>query len=117
MTQREYFEKVLTLIDDEEMVEMTNKLIVALDNKNGKRANAEKEKRAKENAPLLEKLIPLIKGEKVWTASEIGQAIGCSTSKATPLLKSVEGIEISEVSIKGKGKVKGYRLPQVIAGV
>jgi DNA-binding transcriptional regulator GbsR (MarR family) len=43
-------------------------------------------------------------------ASEIADALGISTPKASALAKKVEGVVITDVKVKGKGVQKGYSL-------
>lgn len=86
-----------------ELLEKHNK---AAENRNSKAA----EKRAEENAPLVEAVANLLRSNaKVFTAAEVKDAIDGieSTSKATAILKSIEGLKVSEVMVN-KRVVKGY---------
>lgn len=68
------------------------------------------EKRATENAPLVEAVTNLLQtNAKVFTAAEVKDAIDGidSTSKATYILKSIPGLKVSEVVV-GNRVVKGY---------
>ena len=68
------------------------------------------EKRATENAPLMEAVTNLLRSNaKVFTAAEVKDAIEGidSTSKATAILKSIEGLKVTEVVVN-KRVVKGY---------
>lgn len=68
------------------------------------------EKRATENAPLVEAVTNLLHSNaKVFTAAEVKDAIEGidSTSKATAILKSIEGLKVTEVVVN-KRVVKGY---------
>ena len=70
------------------------------------------EKRAAENAPLVEAVTNLLRtNAKVFTAAEVKDAIEGidSTSKATAILKMVEGVKVSEVVVN-KRVVNGYSL-------
>ena len=71
------------------------------------------EKRNAENAPLVEAVTDLLKANEghVYTASEIKNLVDGieSTSKATFILKAVEGIKVSDVVVD-KRVVKGYSL-------
>ena len=67
-------------------------------------------KRATENAPLVEAVTNLLRSNaKVFTAAEVKDAIEGieSTSKATAILKSIEGLKVTEVVVN-KRVVKGY---------
>ena len=80
----------------------------AAESRNAKAA----EKRAAENAPLVEAVTNLLRSNaKVFTASEIKNLVDGieSTSKATFILKAVEGIKVSDVVVD-KRVVKGYSL-------
>ena len=70
------------------------------------------EKRAAENAPLVEAVTNLLRSNaKVFTASEVKNLVDGidSTSKATFILKAVEGVKVSDVVVD-KRVVKGYSL-------
>ena len=69
-------------------------------------------KKASENAPLVEAVTNLLRSNaKVFTAAEVMNAIEGidSTSKATAILKLVEGVKVTEVTVD-KRIVKGYSL-------
>ena len=88
-----------------ELLEKHNK---AAESRNSKAA----EKRAAENAPFVEAVTNLLRNSaKVFTAAEVKDAIEGidSTSKATAILKMVEGVKVSEVVVN-KRVVKGYSL-------
>ena len=44
------------------------------------------------------------------SASEIAGKVEISTQKASALLRQIDGLTVSELKVKGKGKVKGYAL-------
>lgn len=86
--------------------ELLEKHTKAAENRNSKAA----EKRAAENAPLVEAVTNLLQtNAKVFTAAEVKDAIDGidSTSKATYVLKSIPGLKVSDVVI-GNRVVKGY---------
>ena len=113
MTEREFLTKLANnTITAEEKKTYIDDRLTALNSRNSKRAEKQAEKKAEENAPLLEKVLEYVQDKEVSVASEIGVAIGVSTSKASSLCKQLEddGILKSE-EVKGKsGKVKGYSL-------
>lgn len=95
-----------------ELREFAANAIVKMDKESASRNSKAAEKRAAENAPFVEAVTNLLRNSsKVWTASEVKDAIEGieSTSKATAILKMVEGIKISEVVVN-KRVVKGYSL-------
>lgn len=86
--------------------ELLEKHTKAAESRNSKAA----EKRAAENAPLVEAVTNLLQtNAKVFTAAEVKDAIDGidSTSKATYILKSIPGLKVSDVVV-GNRVVKGY---------
>lgn len=85
--------------------------IAKLDAKNEKRRNTLTATQ-KENLALMEKIEALLlEGCNVQVASEIAEALGISTQKASALCgKLVEDGKLIQTEVKqvGKGKVKGY---------
>ena len=121
MDTRDFLNSVIALAGDNVegelvktlMVEKATAMLVALDRKNGKRAETEKAKRAEANAPLLANLVEYMTTHGDTIASDIATVLGVSTSKATALAKSLvaEGkATVRDVKVKGKGTVKGYSL-------
>lgn len=74
-----------------------------------RRAQKAAEKRTSEDAPLLESAKALLSDGIVRTAKDIGVAIGVSTPKATALMRKLDGVKVSEVTVD-KRIVKGYSL-------
>lgn len=74
-----------------------------------KRAQKAVEKRTSEDAPLLEKAQALLSDHVVRTAKDIGVALDVSTPKATALMRKLEGVKVTEVTVD-KRIVKGYSL-------
>ena len=96
--------------NNEAMRESAQKLLDAYQKQNEKRNSKAAEKRAAENAPLVEAVTNLLRSNaKVWTAAEVKDSIDGieSTSKATAILKSIEGLKVTEVVVN-KRVVKGY---------
>ena len=75
------------------------------------RAAKAKEKKASEDAPLVDAVKALLADHQVRTASQIRDAVDGieSTSKATAICKRIDGITISDVVVD-KRIVKGYSL-------
>lgn len=114
MTKREFFEAVIANVEDVELVEFAQSEIEKMNARNAKRS-ATPSKTALANAPIKEKIHEFMYGEDgmVHTASEIAEVVGISTQKASALCRQLveEGIfSADEVKVKGKGKVKGYKL-------
>ena len=117
MTSREFFTAVIEGKITDEIKEFAQLEIEKLDIKNAKRKSTES-KTQKENKAISETILATMEKDKVYTASEVaGMEIDgiTSTQKASALLRQLveTGILTSEeVKIKGKGKVKGYRLAE-----
>lgn len=108
MTNREFFEKVIAEVANEELVEKARTELAKLDARNARRASTPS-KKAKENEPI-KKAIRDVLGAEPMTASEIASKVEISTQKASALLRQIDGLTVTEVKIKGKGKVKGYSI-------
>ena len=108
MTNREFFEKVIAEVTNEELVEKAKVELAKLDARNARRASTPS-KKAKENEPI-KKAIREVLGAEPMTASEIASKVEISTQKASALLRQIDGLTVTEVKIKGKGKVKGYSI-------
>lgn len=117
MTSREFFNAVIEGNITDEIKDFAKSQIEKLDNKNAKRKTTDS-KTQKENKAIKTSLLATMEKDKVYTASEVaGMEIEgiTSTQKASALLRQLveEGKLVSEeVKIKGKGKVKGYRLAE-----
>ena len=117
MTSREFFTAVIEGKINDEIKEFAQLQIEKLDSKNAKRKTTDS-KTQKENKAIKTSLLATMEKDKVYTASEVaGMEIEgiTSTQKASALLRQLveEGKLVSEeVKIKGKGKVKGYRLAE-----
>ena len=108
MTKREMFEAIINGNINEEIIEMAKHEIVKMDEKNAKRKNSPS-KTALANEPIKAKIKEVLTHEP-QSASEIAEKVEISTQKASALLRQIEGLAISEIKVKGKGKVKGYAL-------
>lgn len=106
MTKREMFEAIVNGNVTEEIVAMAKAEIEKMDARNAKRRETPS-KTAKENAPLKEKIFEILT-EVPLTAKEVGEKMGLSTAKASALLGQIEGLNVTEVKVKGGRKVKGY---------
>ena len=107
MTNREFFEKVIATVSDEELVAKATEEISKLDARNAKR-KGEESKKAKENAPIKEAISKVLT-EEPKLASEIATEVGISTQKASALLRQMD-VKVTDVKVKGKGTQKGYSL-------
>lgn len=113
MTKRELFEAIVNgeVITDE-MREVANAAIVAMDTANEKR-KSKPSKASVENAPIVERIVTEVLGSEGKTASEVAAAVEISVQKASALLRSIvaDGRAVSEeVKLPKKGNVKVYTL-------
>lgn len=108
MTNREFYNAVIAETKNADLAEFAVEALGKLDARNAKRA-AQPSKKQMSNEPIIEALKASL-GEEPKTASELAVAVGVSTQKASSLLSRMDGISVSEIKVKGKGKVKGYAL-------
>ena len=108
MTKREMFEAIINGNINEEIVEMAKSEIIKMDEKNAKRKNTPS-KTALANEPIKAKIKEVLTHEP-QSASDIAEKVEISTQKASALLRQIDGLAVSEIKVKGKGKVKGYAL-------
>ena len=108
MTRREMFEAIVNGNVTEEVVAMAQNELVKMDERNAKRKNTPS-KTAIANEPIKAQIKSILTDEP-HTASEIANTVGISTQKASALLRQIDGLTVTEIKVKGKGKVKGYAL-------
>ena len=106
MTNREFYTAIVNSDLSDEMKAFATEAIEKLDARNAKRASTPS-KTQKENAPLIEKIASLLTSEPKL-ASTLATEMGISTQKASALVKKVEGVNVCDVKVKGKGTQKGY---------
>lgn len=108
MTKREFLEAVIAKIEDAELKLYAEQEITKMDERNARRAS-KPSKTAVANEPIKAKIVEVLTSEPM-TASAIAEKVEISTQKASALLRQIEGLAVTEVKVKGKGKVKGYAL-------
>ena len=106
MTKREMYEIIANGNINDEVVEMAKKELVKMDEKNAKRRNSPS-KTAIANEPIKAKIREVLT-DSPQSASEIAEKVEISTQKASALLRQIDGLNVTEIKVKGKGKVKGY---------
>lgn len=117
MTQREFFTAVAEANVSEEITAYANAQVTKLDERNKAKKN-ETSARQSANKELAEKILTRMENGVTYTAAEIvgfGVDGVVSTQKATPLMKILAEngqVTITDVAIKGKGKVKGYTIAE-----
>lgn len=73
-------------------------------------------KKATENAPLMEQIATEVLTDEAITASQVAEALGVTTQKASSLLRALvaDGRAVAmDVKLPKKGTCKAYRLPDV----
>ena len=107
MTKREFFEAVMALENvDTELVLFAEQEIEKMNERNAKRKNTPS-KTAIANEPIKAQIVEVLT-ETPQSASEIAEKVGISTQKCSALLRQIENLTVTELKVKGKGKVKGY---------
>lgn len=110
MTRREMFEAIVNGNITDDVVEMAKKEIVKMDERNAKR-KGKPSKNALANEPIKAAIIDLLRAyDDPVIASTVAKKLEISTQKASALLRQIDGLVVTEVKVKGKGKVKGYAL-------
>lgn len=108
MTKREFLEMVIEGKVTDEMKDFAHSEITKMNDRNAKR-KASPSKTAIANEPIKAEIVKVLTNEPK-TASEIAKEVGISVQKCSALLRQIDGLNVSEVKVKGKGKVKGYAL-------
>lgn len=106
MTNREFFNAVIANEITDEVIAHATESLTKLDERNAKRVER-KSKTQIANEPIIKAIADLLTSEPM-RASEIAEACGISTQKASALVKKVEGVSVTDVKVKGKGTQKGY---------
>ena len=111
MTQREFYNAILNNKIDDDVIATAKAEIEKLDARNEKRLNT-MTKEQKVNEEVKVAIADFIGDKSDVVASDIAKGLALSTQKVSALCKQMveNGIlTVSEVKIKGKGAVKGYR--------
>lgn len=107
MTKREFYEAVMALENvDAELVLFAENEINKMNERNAKRKSTPS-KTAIANEPIKAQIVEVLT-ETPQSASEIAERVGISTQKCSALLRQIENLTVTEIKVKGKGKVKGY---------
>lgn len=108
MTNREFFNAVIESNVSDELKAFATDAIAKLDARNAKRSATPSKSQIANEAVKAE--IAKVLTEEPQTASEIAQKCEISTQKASSLLSRMSDLKVTEIKVKGKGKVKGYSL-------
>ena len=110
MTQREFFTAIVNSNVSDELKVFATDAIAKLDARNAKRGS-KPSKRSLENEPIKAKILEVLTSEPK-VASEVAELVGISTQKASALLRQIDGLEVTEVKVPKRGKMKGYALAE-----
>ena len=110
MTNREFYTAIVNGTINDEVIAHASNAIAKLDERNAKRAS-KPSKTSLANEPIKAKILEVLTHEPK-VASEVAELVGISTQKASALLRQIEGLEVSEVKVPKKGKMKGYALAE-----
>lgn len=108
MTNREFFNAVVSNNITEDVIAHAENALAKLDERNAKRRE-KPSKTAIANEPIKAHIVEVLT-DTPQSASEIAEKVEISVQKCSALLKQIEGLTITEIKVKGKGKVKGYAL-------
>ena len=106
MTNREFFNAVISAEINDEVIAHATESLAKLDARNAKRAERPSKTQIA-NEPIIKAIAEVLSSEPM-RASEIAEKCGISTQKASALVKKVEGVSVTDVKVKGKGKQKAY---------
>ena len=110
MTYRDFYTAVIADTENEELKAFATEAIAKLDARNASRAS-KPSKRSLENEPIKAKILEVLTSEPK-VASEVAELVGISTQKASALLRQIDGLEVTEVKVPKRGKMKGYALAE-----
>ena len=108
MTQREFFNAVIAETQNADLAQFAVEALEKLDARNAKRSE-KPSKTQIANEPIIKAISKMLTSEPTL-ASDIASALNITTQKASALVKKVEGVQVVDVKVKGKGTQKGYFL-------
>lgn len=114
MTNREFFNAILTTDIAEELKAYASDELAKLDARNEKRKNTPKKANPETEALKAQILEAVSKSTNPVTAAQVSEEFQVSTQKASALLLrlvAAGSLTQSEMKIKGQGKVKVYEVP------
>lgn len=112
MTNREFFEAIVSANVSDELTVFAQEAIAKLDKRNASRSS-KPSKTALANVPVKEAIVAFLQENGEAIASDIATACEISTQKASSLCRQLveEGqLTSQEVKVPKRGKVKAYRL-------
>ena len=108
MTQRDFYNAVIAETQNAELAQFAVEALEKLDARNAKRSSTPSKVQIA-NEPIIKAIAEVLTSEPML-ASAIAEKCGISTQKASALVKKVDGVNVTDVKVKGKGTQKGYYL-------
>ena len=108
MTQREFYNGVIADTKNADLAQFAVEALEKLDARNAKRSE-KPSKTQIANEPIIKAISEMLTSEPTL-ASDIASALNITTQKASALVKKVDGVQVVDVKVKGKGTQKGYFL-------
>lgn len=114
MTNREFYNAIITAAINDEVIEYAKAQIAKLDATNEKRRNTPS-KTQEANAPLMAQIVDTILTAEPKTASDVADVLGVKVQKASALLRALVAngkASVQDVKIPKKGTQKAYTLAE-----
>lgn len=102
MTQREFFQAVVSAEVAQELKDYATKQIEALGKKNSARNAKVREKRDTENAPLIAQIRTVLADGQAHTCAELAAYTGANSPKIAALVSKMEDVTKSTVKVDKK---------------
>ena len=113
-TEREFLTAIVKGDFGTEFTDFAKARIAALDKKNAQRKVSKSALAHKaENDDIKTAILAVLVADKFTVTADLAAAVGISTQKASALARQLVesgAVIVTDVSVKGKGKVKGYAL-------
>lgn len=110
MTNREFFNAIVTANLSDEVTEFATAALAKLDAANEKRRNTPS-KTAQANAPIMDEIVANVLTSEPKTAADVAAVMEISTQKASALLRQLVADEracVTDIKVPKKGVQKGY---------
>ena len=113
MTQREFYQAVVSADVAQELKDYATAQVQALDNKNSARNVKARAKKADENKPLVAQIKTILADGQAHTCAELSATTGANTPKVSSLIGTYFKDTVVKETVKvDKKKAVAYRLAQ-----
>ena len=113
MTQREFFQAVISAEVAQELKDYATAQVQALDNKNSARNVKARAKKADENKPLVAQIKTILADGQAHTCAELSATTGANIPKVSSLIGTYFKDTVVKETVKvDKKKAVAYRLAQ-----